>query len=53
MDAITIKHLVVERGGKTILHDMMASLPKGKITAIVGPNGCGKSTFLKTCPSPT
>ena len=47
MDAITIKHLVVERGGKTILHDMTASLKKGKITAIVGPNGCGKSTFLK------
>lgn len=47
MDAITIKDLVVERGGKTILHDMTASLPKGKITAIVGPNGCGKSTFLK------
>ena len=47
MDAITIKNLVVERGGKTILHDMTAALPKGKITAIVGPNGCGKSTFLK------
>ena len=55
MDAITIKHLIVERGGKTILHDMTASLPKGKITAIVGPNGCGKSTFLKAinCMIPT
>lgn len=47
MGAITIRKLVVERGGKTILHDMTASLPKGKITAIVGPNGCGKSTLLK------
>lgn len=47
MDAITIKNLVVERGGKTILHDMTASLSKGNITAVIGPNGCGKSTFLK------
>ena len=46
-DAITVQHLVVRRGRRTILHDFSVALPKGKVTAIIGPNGCGKSTFLK------
>ena len=46
-DAITVQHLVVRRGWRTILHDFSVALPKGKVTAIIGPNGCGKSTFLK------
>ena len=45
--AITVRHLAVQRGRKTILRDFSAVIPKGKITAIIGPNGCGKSTFLK------
>ncbi len=32
---------------KTIVHDMHLQIPEGKITAIIGPNGCGKSTTLK------
>lgn len=32
---------------KTIVHDMQLEIPEGKITAIIGPNGCGKSTTLK------
>lgn len=47
MDAITVNSLAVVRGGKTILRDITVALPKGKVTAIIGPNGCGKSTFLK------
>lgn len=31
----------------TILSDLSLRLPKGKITALIGPNGCGKSTLLK------
>ena len=46
-DAITVRNLVVCRGRRTILHDFSIGLPKGKVTAIIGPNGCGKSTFLK------
>ena len=30
----------------TIIHNLSISLPKHKITALVGPNGCGKSTLL-------
>lgn len=33
-------HLIVE--------DLNISIPKGKITALVGANGSGKSTILKT-----
>lgn len=33
---------------RTIIEGMNASIPKGKITTIIGPNGCGKSTLLKT-----
>ncbi len=32
----------------TILNEISLSFPKGTITALVGPTGCGKSTFLRT-----
>jgi iron complex transport system ATP-binding protein len=31
----------------TIISDLSLTIPKGKITALVGPNGCGKSTLLR------
>ncbi len=34
-------------GKQEILHDISLSIPKGKITAIIGQSGCGKTTFLK------
>lgn len=34
--------------GKPVLKDFNIVLPKGKILGLLGPNGCGKSTFLKT-----
>ncbi len=37
-DAITVQHLVVRRGRRTILHDFSVAMPKGKVTAIIGPN---------------
>lgn len=30
-----------------IIHDMDVAIPRGQITALVGPNGCGKSTLLR------
>ena len=35
-------------GKKQVLHQITAALSGGELTAILGPNGCGKSTFLKT-----
>ena len=40
-DKLTLKH-----SEHTIIDGLSVSFPKGKVTAIVGPNGCGKSTLL-------
>ncbi|MDD1827718.1 Fe(3+) dicitrate ABC transporter ATP-binding protein FecE [Photobacterium sp. ZSDE20] len=42
------QNLSVAYGKKTIIPNLSVSIPKGKITALIGPNGCGKSTLLKT-----
>lgn len=44
---ISVQHLQVAYGNNTIIKDLSVTLPKGKITALIGPNGCGKSTLLK------
>ncbi|MDY4921301.1 MAG: ABC transporter ATP-binding protein [Phascolarctobacterium sp.] len=41
------QHIDVGINQKTIVHDLTLAIPEGKITAIIGPNGCGKSTTLK------
>ena len=48
MEAISVKNLSVAYESNIIIEDMNLSLPKGKISIIVGANGCGKSTLLKT-----
>ena len=35
-------------GGRPIVNEVSLSLPKGKVSVIIGSNGCGKSTLLKT-----
>lgn len=37
----------VVRDGTTVLHDISLRIPLGRHTAILGPNGCGKSSFVK------
>lgn len=34
-------------GGRTILHDVSVQFPAGLVSAVVGPNGCGKSTLVR------
>lgn len=35
------------RDGVVVLHDVSLRIPLGRHTAILGPNGCGKSSFVK------
>ncbi|MCH5217166.1 MAG: ABC transporter ATP-binding protein [Muribaculaceae bacterium] len=48
MNAIEIKDLAIGYRGKAILSDLSLSLQTGKVTAMIGRNGVGKSTLIKT-----
>ncbi|MGL4338044.1 MAG: ABC transporter ATP-binding protein [Turicibacter sp.] len=48
MNCISTKKLNISYGNLDIVKDLDLEIPKGKITTIIGANGCGKSTILKT-----
>jgi iron complex transport system ATP-binding protein len=43
-----LSHVNVARGENVVLHDINLSVNAGEHIAILGPNGCGKSTLIKT-----
>ena len=45
MSQLSIKNLYVNVGGKAILKDFSLEVASGEVHAIMGPNGCGKSTL--------
>ena len=44
---IEIKNLSFSRGDRMIFDQININVPKGKVTAIMGPSGTGKTTILK------
>ena len=48
MNSIETKNINIAYGNVNIVEDLNLEIPKGKITTIIGANGCGKSTILKT-----
>ena len=47
-DVMQSKDLCLGFSGRTVLADINVSLKRGSITALIGPTGSGKSTFLRT-----
>ena len=41
------QHLTLAYEQKVISQDLSVDIPQGKVTVIIGPNACGKSTLLK------
>ena len=43
---IELRQVNVARGGRVVLHDVNLTIRAGEHVAILGPNGCGKSTLI-------
>jgi len=44
--AVRVVDVVVERGGKRVLHGISTTMPRGNVTGLIGPSGGGKTTLL-------
>jgi iron complex transport system ATP-binding protein len=43
---ISIKDISISRAGRLVVDGFSAELKPGTVTAVIGPNGCGKSSLL-------
>lgn len=46
--SLSTNNLGIGYGEQMIVENLNLHIPKGKVTTMIGPNGCGKSTILKT-----
>ncbi len=46
-DIVSIQNLTFSRGQRKIFNDISLNIQRGKVTAIMGPSGTGKTTLLK------
>jgi phospholipid/cholesterol/gamma-HCH transport system ATP-binding protein len=46
-DAIEVIGLNSHYGGRQVLHDIRFSMPRNRVTVIMGVSGCGKTTLLR------
>jgi ABC-2 type transport system ATP-binding protein len=44
---VEVRDLVVDRGGRRVLHGLDITLEQGGVTGLLGPSGCGKSTLMR------
>jgi iron complex transport system ATP-binding protein len=47
-ELLELRHVDVARGERVVLHDLNLTVRSGEHVAILGPNGCGKSTLIMT-----
>lgn len=47
MSAIEVTDLVVDRGGREVLHRVNTEIPRGTVTGLLGPSGSGKTTLMR------
>ncbi|WP_080147159.1 ABC transporter ATP-binding protein [Marinilactibacillus piezotolerans] len=48
MAELATNNLTIGYGKQDVLSELSLSIPESSLTCIIGPNGCGKSTMLKT-----
>lgn len=46
--AVRARGLRVERGGRTVLHDLDLDVPTGQVVGLLGPSGSGKTTLMRS-----
>ena len=44
---LELRGIAAGYGGTPVLREVSFTVPKGSLTALIGPNGCGKTTLLR------
>ena len=45
--SVELRDITLALGGRTILENLSLSIPAGKVTAVMGPSGAGKTTIMR------